>query len=100
MVDDNSSRTPSDAITCELMAEMLTDLMEGDLAAETEAAALDHLASCRACETVLAETEAVRDLIRDHSRIDLEADDRNRMLASILAEVTETGDAGTVEDKQ
>ena len=78
---------PTAAITCELMAEMLTDLMEGDLPAEIEAAALDHLASCRACETVLADTRAVQNLARDHGRIELDPDDRDRMLGAILAEV-------------
>lgn len=93
MVDDDSAGEPTGAITCAVMAEMLTDLMEGDLATEAETAALNHLASCRACETVLAETRAVRDLTRDHGRVDLESDDRKRMLDAILAEVTETTNA-------
>jgi len=40
---------------CESLAEQLTDLMEGLLDEQTEAAALEHLASCSSCEQVLAE---------------------------------------------
>ena len=68
---------------CEQMAEHLTDLMEGNLAEEEEAAALEHLASCPACETVLAETRDVIELVGDHGRVPLSDEDKARMFGAI-----------------
>lgn len=77
---------------CSEVAERLTDLMEGDLSEEEEAAALAHLASCPSCEAVLAETRDVERLARDHGRVELTAEDRERMLSSVVNAVKDSPD--------
>lgn len=71
---------------CAELAERLTDLMEGELEAEEEAAALDHLATCSSCETVLAETQDVIGLARDHGRAKLSEDGRAELWTRVLGE--------------
>lgn len=75
---------------CTEMAERLTDLMEGDLEAEVEAAALEHLATCSACETVLSETQDVVSLARDHGRSDLSEGSRSRLWNKVLGDVEQS----------
>lgn len=75
---------------CNDVAERLTDLMEGALPEEEEAAALEHLASCNRCETVLSETREVVELAKEHGRVSLSTDDRSRMLSSVLDVAEET----------
>lgn len=69
---------------CNDVAERLTDLMEGALPEAEEAAALEHLASCNRCETVLSETRDVVELAKEHGRVSLSAEDRSRMLSLVL----------------
>lgn len=72
---------------CEDLAERLIDFMEGDLDAEEESAALEHLASCESCERVLTETRDVVSLAREHGRPELTAVDRARMFSAITSEI-------------
>ena len=76
---------------CEDVADQLTNLMEGDLPEEVESAALQHLATCPRCETVLAETRNAVQVARDHGRVGLSEDDRARMLAAIVDERSAQG---------
>lgn len=69
---------------CDDLAERLTDLLEGELGESEEAAALEHLASCPRCETVLAETRGVVELTATHGRLSLSDADRGRMLSSVV----------------
>jgi anti-sigma factor RsiW len=71
---------------CADLAERLTEFMEGELSPDEESAALEHLASCEHCETVLSETRDVVNLARDHGRPELTEPDRARMLDSITSE--------------
>ena len=71
---------------CHELAERLTDFLEGDLTAPEEAAALEHLSTCSHCETVLADTKAVRAMTTEHGRVELSDADRDRMLGSLLDE--------------
>jgi len=68
---------------CDDLAELLTDLLEGDVEPAVEEAALAHLASCEECERVLAGTRSVIDLAREHGRVDLEPEDRQRMFRAL-----------------
>ncbi len=86
---------------CEDLADRLTDFMEGDLDAEEESAALEHLASCESCERVLAETRDVVSLAAEHGRPELTAKDRARMFSAItseMADATEVVDVGKIGD--
>jgi anti-sigma factor RsiW len=70
---------------CAELAEHLTDFLEGALDPDSEAAALEHLATCERCDAVLAQTRSVIDLAREHGRIGLEPGERDELLARILA---------------
>lgn len=70
---------------CEDLAEMLTDLLEGDVEADEEEAALAHLAACERCERVLAGTRDVIDLAREHGRAEIGTEDRERMFRELQA---------------
>lgn len=72
---------------CEDLAERLTDFLEGDLEEPEEAAAIEHLATCSACEVVLADTRSAVELARDHGRAPLSSPDRDRMWDRISDEV-------------
>lgn len=72
---------------CEDLAAQLTDLMEGTLPVEVEEAALEHLATCGACEQVLAETEAAVALVGEHGRVGIDDGARDRMLGAIVADL-------------
>lgn len=73
---------------CEDLAEKVTDLLEGDLDEAVEAAAIEHLASCERCETVLAQTREVMDLARAHGRARVDPATRQRLLDAILSPPT------------
>lgn len=73
---------------CALLEANLTEFLEGELDAETEAAAVEHLATCERCESVLAGTRAVIGLASTHGRVELPAADRADLLQQILADVS------------
>ncbi len=75
---------------CEDLAEMLTDLLEGDVDADQEAAALAHLASCDSCERVLAGTREVIEIAHEHGRVALEPGDRERMFREIKVQLPDS----------
>ena len=68
---------------CSDVADRLTDLLEGDIDSETEAAALEHLATCEQCEQVLAETRDVMSLAQEYGRAALSDEDRARMFGAL-----------------
>lgn len=72
---------------CDEMADRLTQLMEGELESADETAALEHLASCERCDSVLTATRDVVRLAHDHGRPALDYEARARMLGSIVAEL-------------
>ena len=72
---------------CEDLAELLTDLLEGDVDADQEAAALAHLASCESCERVLAGTRDVIEIAHEHGRVALDPDDRDRMFRELKSNI-------------
>ena len=74
-------------MNCEDLAELLTDLLEGDVDADQEEAALAHLASCEACERVLAGTRYVIEIAHERGRAALEPDDRQRMFRELNAKI-------------
>ena len=71
---------------CSELAEQLTEFLEGDLDADVEAAALDHLATCASCETVLAETQDVIGLARNHGRVTLSETNRAQLWNRVVSE--------------
>jgi anti-sigma factor RsiW len=74
-------------MTCAELAARLTEFIEGVLPEDTEAEAIEHLATCPACERVLGGTRDVMGLGRRHGRIVLD-DDRRSALLGRIAEAT------------
>lgn len=64
--------------------------MEGALPEDEQAQALDHLASCSHCESVLSETRDVVQLAQDHGQVELSEADRARMLSTLLGAVDDS----------
>ena len=71
---------------CAELQANLTDFLEGLLDAASEAAALEHLATCERCEAVLAETRSVIDLAHQHGRTELAAEERDRLWRRIVTD--------------
>lgn len=71
-------------MNCETLASELTSFLEGELSPDDESAAIEHLATCDSCETVLAETREVIALAQQHGRESLTDDDRSRLLSNLL----------------
>ena len=76
---------------CLTLFEHLTDFLDGALPPEQEREALEHLATCARCETVLAQTRAVSDLVSEHGKLPLGEASRQRLLGSILHDVEGSG---------
>lgn len=74
-------------MNCETLASQLTSFLEGELSEIDEEAAIEHLATCNLCETVLADTQHVIVLARDHGREALTEADRSRLLKQLLDSV-------------
>lgn len=72
---------------CADLAERLTDLLEGMLDADDEAAAIEHLATCDRCELVLVQTRAVMAAAAEYGRAVLDPDERTSLMARIRGEV-------------
>jgi anti-sigma factor RsiW len=71
---------------CAELAAALTDLLEGDLDDATERAALEHLATCERCDTVLTETRTVAGLAGEYGTERLDPTARHRLLSKIIGD--------------
>lgn len=71
---------------CAELAERLTDFLEGALEEIEQNAAIEHLATCPACESVLAQTREVLALTREHGRVSLSDDDRARLWSRVVGD--------------
>lgn len=71
-------------MNCADLEANLTEFLEGALDSDTEAVALEHLATCPRCEMVLRETRSVIDLAQRHGTEPLAARRRDELLASLL----------------
>lgn len=69
---------------CADMADRLTDLLEGELSEVEEAAAVEHLATCPACEAVLAGTRDVVALAQEHGKVPLSDDERDALWRRVV----------------
>lgn len=77
---------------CEQLAERLTDFLQGDLEEAEEQAAIEHLATCHACETVLSRTRDVMEAARDHGRLPLSDGDQARLWERISGDIIADSD--------
>lgn len=70
-------------MNCEQLASKVTDLMEGELTEQDEQAALEHLATCTQCETVLAQTQDAVKLVSAHGSKEIAPEQSSRLLEEI-----------------
>lgn len=75
-------------MTCEELFDRLTDFLDGALEPDEEAAALEHLATCRRCETTLEETRTLVQLADDERPVALDPAARASLLARIVDQAT------------
>lgn len=75
-------------MNCDDLAERITDMLEGNLEADEETAAIEHLASCKHCELVLAETRSVIALSHEHGQANVSDSDRQRLFGQITAQAS------------
>ncbi len=71
---------------CQELEANITDFLEGEADEASEQAALEHLATCEHCETVLAETKAVMSAAEEYGGEALDPTTRERLLKSIIGE--------------
>lgn len=71
-------------MNCAELAEQLTEFLEGELTADAELQALEHLATCERCETVLNQTRQTIGLVNRHGSETLEPNRRNELFISLL----------------
>lgn len=69
---------------CHELEANLTEFLEGELNPQAEQAAVEHLATCQHCETVLAETKAVVATAAKFGGQKLDPKARERLFQSIL----------------
>ena len=72
---------------CDEVFDNLTDLLDGALAPDVEAAALEHLATCERCEVTFAETRTLVDLAAEERPTRLDDAARATLLDRIVGEV-------------
>ncbi len=69
---------------CHELEANLTEFLEGELSPQEEQAAVEHLATCQHCETILDETRAVVATTAEHGGEKLGTEARERLFQSIL----------------
>lgn len=72
---------------CDEVFDNLTDLLDGALDPEVEAAALEHLATCERCEVTFSETRALVELAADERPVGLDPSERSSLLDRIVDQV-------------
>ncbi len=68
-------------ITCNQLDVLLPEFLDGTLTADEEAAAAEHLATCKACALEIEQLEGVTRLYREYGALRLPDDARARILA-------------------
>lgn len=74
-------------MNCDELALVLTDFLEGDLSPAVESEAIEHVSSCRSCETRLGGTKQVIALSSRYASSPLDAAARDRLLAEFIEEL-------------
>lgn len=70
-------------LTCDQLDTLLPEFMDGSLTLEQQDAAAEHLASCDECRVVVEDLRGVGALYREHGRLELPDDARERIVGSL-----------------
>ncbi len=74
-------------MNCAELAEQLTEFLEGELTADAELQALEHLATCGRCEMVFNQTRQTIGLVNRHGSETLAPNRREEILNSLLTKL-------------
>jgi anti-sigma factor RsiW len=70
-------------VTCNELDVLLPEFLDGTLTPEQEAAAAQHLATCRACALEISELEGVTRLYKEYGALKLPEDARKRIIGAL-----------------
>jgi anti-sigma factor RsiW len=70
-------------VTCSELDVLLPEFLDGSLTVGQEAAAAEHLATCRACALEVNELEGVTRLYKEYGTLKLPDDARNRIIHAL-----------------
>ena len=74
------------SVTCNELDVLLPEFLDGRLTPDQEAAAAEHLATCRACALEISELEGVTRLYKEYGALKLPDDARRRILETLNLE--------------
>jgi anti-sigma factor RsiW len=70
-------------VTCNELDVLLPEFLDGRLTVDQEAAAADHLATCKACALEINELEGVTRLYEEYGALKLPDDARKRIISAL-----------------
>jgi anti-sigma factor RsiW len=70
-------------VTCNELDVLLPEFLDGTLTPDQEAAAAEHLATCRACSLEVNELEGVTSLYKEFGALTLPEDARRRIMNTL-----------------
>jgi anti-sigma factor RsiW len=71
------------SVTCNELDVLLPEFLDGRLTPDQEAAAAEHLATCRACALEISELEGVTRLYKEYGALKLPDDARRRIISTL-----------------
>lgn len=71
-------------LTCDQLEHVLSELLDGESDEALEAAAGSHLATCDSCRVVVEDTEHLRRASREHGRLRLPDEARDRIRGALI----------------
>jgi len=71
-------------LTCDQLEHVLSELLDGESDEALEAAAGTHLATCDSCRVVVEDTEHLRRASREHGRLRLPDEARDRIRGALI----------------
>ena len=71
------------SVTCNELDVLLPEFLDGSLTADQEAAAAEHLATCKECALEISELEGVTRLYKEYGALKLPDDARKRIISAL-----------------
>jgi anti-sigma factor RsiW len=71
------------SVTCNDLDVLLPEFLDGTLTPAQEAAAAEHLATCKACALEVNELEGVTRLYKEYGALELPEDARKRIMGAL-----------------
>ncbi len=71
------------SVTCNELDVLLPEFLDGTLTPDQEAAAAEHLATCKACTLEITELEGVTRLYKEYGALKLPDDVRERIVEAL-----------------